>query len=118
MPVQACEECNFETTVKQNLKVHVERKHRIIKEKEQFECNVCSDKFTSSKILDKHRRTHILDDTIVKCEIANCNKVYENKRNLWKHKKDVHEKTKFKSSCYNIPFWSIFSRNGNQFLPH
>ena len=85
MPVLACEECNFETTVKQNLKVHVERKHRIIKEKEQFECNVCSDKFTSSKILDKHRRTHILDDTIVKCEIANCNKVYENKRSLWKH---------------------------------
>ena len=55
MSVIPCKKCDFETTVQQKLKVHVVRKHRIFRDEEQFECNVCSGK-TSIKMIPPLRR--------------------------------------------------------------
>ena len=77
-PVLKCKDCNFETTSKRGLNVHIRRRHSNFKEQEYpSECDFCDSILDSEKELKMHLKTcHTLRETNYVCE--DCDSIGDN----------------------------------------
>merc|ERR1719318_1505606 len=87
-----CDQCDFKTIYKENLKSHIGMVHSI-KQKPFFNCEQCSFKTTYKRNLTSHAKTHENNadkKTIHKCDTCEFASLYE--RSLTRHKKEKHPK--------------------------
>jgi KRAB domain-containing zinc finger protein len=96
-----CDVCGFQTTF-HGLRVHKRRKHR----EKKFECDICSKKFHTNNLLQKHRASHFSESgelkpwekdkcalgESVKCD--DCDIVFSNKRAMEIHISKKHNRVK------------------------
>ena len=87
----ACDQCNFKTLYKSNLKEHKDNFHITIK-KPTFSCELCSFKTTYKRNLTSHSKIHAeSENPIYRCD--ECEFASSYKRSLDKHKRIKHDKS-------------------------
>ena len=83
-----CSECNFKSSSKQGLKVHVKRKHTSSSIQYPVTCELCDTQLENGNDLKKHMKTHSYKKATYQCE--DCNFVGENKPTMEVHLGRAH----------------------------
>ena len=89
-----CDQCNFTTVHKANFIKHVQRKHSKEPKKEckkdEFVCDICNAKYSTSLGLKRHQKKHTNTDDI-QCPEEGCNYTTSRPDNLKHHTQKVHQ---------------------------
>ena len=86
-----CKDCEFYTTSKRGLRVHIKKKHTNLKSDVfPIECDFCDDKLESEKEMKAHLKNHMCKEAVFKCE--DCNFFGENWSTMDVHHGKNHSK--------------------------
>jgi hypothetical protein len=103
-----CSICNKTFGTKCNFNRHINSVHKKIK---NFSCDLCPKKFYFTTYFNIHKKLHEnpkssvnIDETRkFKCDVENCLRSFDTKRNLKRHKTFVHsDQKRFKCHCGNF----------------
>lgn len=108
-----CNQCEKVYDKKGILKNHIKQKHQ------EFICEICNEKLTSSFLLEKHCKVeHFGESNLLECEI--CFKKFTLKHELYQHKKNSHGEKKIKckfEDCTKL-FRTLATMNEHHKLVH
>ena len=82
-PSYSCQDCDYQTTIKQEL--HKHRKNHYVRQ--FFKCELCT--YSSERIFDIKRHTLNAHAEKLKCDSEGCDKVFANEESLARHK-EIH----------------------------
>ena len=85
-----CQQCEFETTSKQGLKVHMSRKHTKIEEIFPMTCFICEEVLQNNEEKKKHIKTHSYKKAAFRCE--DCEFIGSTKVSMDVHSGKFHSK--------------------------